>query len=53
MPVSNYPNGFPQGVTIRGVPLTVTNPGRVFVVSNTTTLQTGDVGGSSPNPSAI
>ncbi|MDB6036007.1 MAG: hypothetical protein JWM16_6345 [Verrucomicrobiales bacterium] len=47
---SNYPNGFPQGVTIRGVPLTITNPGRVFWVSNATTLQTGDLGGSDGNP---
>jgi hypothetical protein len=33
MPNSNYPNGFPQGVTIKGVPLTVTNPGRVWWLS--------------------
>lgn len=47
---SNYPNGFPQGVTIKGVPLTVTNPGKVFVVSNASTLVTGDSGGSNGNP---
>ena len=47
---SNYPNGFPQGVTIKGVPVVVTNPGRVFWVSNATTLQTGDIGGSNGNP---
>lgn len=50
MPTSNYPNGFPQGVTIRGVPLTVTNPGRVFWVYNGTALVTGDKGGSNGNP---
>ncbi len=47
---SNYPNGFPQGVTIRGVPLTVTNPGQVFWVSNASTLSGGDLGGSNGNP---
>lgn len=50
MPSSNYPNGFPFGLTIRNVPLTVTNPGRVFWVSNATTLQPGDLGGSDGNP---
>lgn len=49
MPISNYPNGFPQGVNIRGVPLTITNPGRVFWLSNATTLQVGDKGGSDGN----
>lgn len=49
MPNSNYPSGFRDGVTIRGVPLTVTNPGRVFWVSNATTLQPGDKGGSNGN----
>jgi hypothetical protein len=49
MPVSNYPNGFPQGVNIRGVPLTITNPGKVFWLSNATTLQPGDRGGSDSN----
>lgn len=46
MPASVYPNGFPSGVTIKNVPLTITNPGRVIWVSNATTLQTGDKGGS-------
>jgi hypothetical protein len=47
---SNYPGGFAQGVTIKGLPLTLTNPGRVFWVSNATTLSPGDVGGSNGNP---
>lgn len=34
MPTSNYPNGFANGVTIRGVPVTVTNPGNVFWVDS-------------------
>jgi hypothetical protein len=50
MPVSNYPNGFPQGLVVRGVPLTISNPGKVFWLSNATTLQAGDSGGSDGNP---
>jgi len=34
MSISNYPNGFKDGVTINGVPLTLTNPGEVFFVDN-------------------
>lgn len=32
MPISNFPNGFAQGVTIRGVPLLSAYPGNVFWV---------------------
>jgi hypothetical protein len=32
--ISNYPNGFKNGVTIRGLPLQVTHPGKVFFVSS-------------------
>lgn len=49
MPASNFPNGFPQGIVIRGVPLTVSNPGKVFWVSNATTIQPGQRGGSDGN----
>lgn len=50
MPYSNFPGGFADGITIRGVPITVTNPGKVFWVSNsTTTLQGGQRGGSNGN----
>ena len=34
MPVSNFPGGFANGVTIRGVPLTVTNPGNAYWVDS-------------------
>lgn len=46
---SNFTSGFANGLTIRGVPLTVANPGKVFWVSNATTLQTGQRGGSDAN----
>lgn len=50
MPASNYPNGFAEGVTIRGVPLIQTHPGKVFWVSNSTTgLLPGQRGGSDGN----
>ena len=49
MPYSNFPGGFANGVTIRGVPITVTNPGKVFWVYNGTALQGGQRGGSDSN----
>lgn len=49
MPASSYPRGFPQGVTIRGVPVTQAHPGKVFWVSNASTLQVGQRGGSDGN----
>lgn len=33
---NNYPNGFKDSIIIRGIPLTVTHPGKVFWVSNAT-----------------
>ena len=47
--ISNYPNGFLNGVTIRGVPLQQTQPGEVFWVNSTTILAKGGVGGSDGN----
>ena len=38
MGLSNFPNGFKDGVTINNVPLTLTNPGEVFFVSNADVL---------------
>jgi len=46
---SNYPNGFANGVTIRGVPLLQTNPGEVFWVNNSGVLAKGGIGGSDGN----
>ena len=46
---SNFPNGFAQGVTIKGIPLTVSNPGKVFWVNSTSVLAPGAVGGSNGN----
>jgi hypothetical protein len=49
MVASSYPNGFASGVTIRGVPLMLTNPGKVFWVYNGTALLPGQKGGSDGN----
>lgn len=50
MTISNYPNGFSQGISIRGVPLAMTHPGKVFWVSNATAgLLAGQKGGSDGN----
>src|ERR1700704_3590037 len=50
MPNSNYPNGLSGGVSIRNGPITQTNPGLVFWVSNNTTgLLAGQRGGSDGN----
>lgn len=46
---SNYPLGFPQGITIRGVPINVTNPGKTFWLYNGTALMDGCRGGSDQN----
>ena len=49
MPYSNFPSGFAQGLTIRNLPLTMINPGKVFWVYNGTALQPGQRGGSDGN----
>lgn len=49
MPMSNYPNGFAQGISIRGVPLMQTHPGKVFWVGNSATLLPGEIGASNGN----
>lgn len=48
---SNYPNGFTDGVTIRGLPLTMAYPGQVFWVDgSSTTPVRGAVGGQDGGP---
>ena len=55
MPLSNYPGGFPGGLTVRGLPVQQSHPGKVFWVgnaSNSVTAYTteGGVTGSDGNP---
>lgn len=47
--MSNYPGGFANGVLIRGMPLHVVHPGRVFWVYNGTALLAGQRAGSNGN----
>ncbi len=49
MPISNYPRGFANGITIRGLPLQVAHPGKVFWVNNSSVLADGGIGGSDGN----
>lgn len=49
MPISNFPNGFSNGIVIRGIPLTQANPGKVFWVSNSTVLLDNQKNGSNGN----
>jgi hypothetical protein len=49
MTYSNYPNGFPEGVLIAGVPLQQAYPGKVFWVNSSTALPQGGKGGSNGN----
>lgn len=49
MPYSNFPNGFTNGVTIRGVPLQQAQPGQVFFVNNSSVLAPGGIAGSNGN----
>jgi len=49
MPISNFPNGFANGVTIRGVPVTQMHPGKVFWVNNSGVIPEGGIGGSDSN----
>jgi hypothetical protein len=47
--MSNYPNGFSDGLLIRNFPASQPEAGKVFWVSNATTLMTGQRGGSNGN----
>jgi hypothetical protein len=47
--MSDYPNGFTDGLTIRGLPIAVTNPGEIFWVNGSSVLAKGGIGGSDGN----
>lgn len=50
MPVSNYPNGFEHGLVLKGVPVELPHPGKVYWVNNSSVLPDNGVGGSNSNP---
>jgi hypothetical protein len=47
--INNFPGGFASGVTIRGVPVINTHPGKVFWVYNGTAISDRQIGGSNGN----
>ncbi len=47
--MTNYPNGFNFGVSLKEVPIQLAQPGQVFWVSNSTVLAPGQKGGSDSN----
>lgn len=49
MSMANYPGGFATGITIRGVPVVQTHPGKAFWVYNGSAVLTGQRGGSDGN----
>ena len=49
MTYSNFPNGFPNGVTIAGLPLQQSYPGKVFWVNGSSVLADGGIAGSISN----
>lgn len=51
---SNYPDGFANGIVVRGIPLAQAHPGQVFYVNNSTTIGAPQkVGGSDGNKGTI
>lgn len=50
MAISNFPSGFQNGLLVKGVPIEVPHPGKVFWVNNSTVLPDGGLGGSNGNP---
>jgi hypothetical protein len=44
--LSNYPQGFPNGLLLRGMPVELSHPGKVFWVGNSAALLRGEKGAS-------
>ena len=49
MGMSNFPNGFSNGIMVRGIPLTMAHPGNVYWVGNSSVLPDKGIGGSNGN----
>lgn len=47
--MANFPQGFASGLTLRGLPILQSNPGRVFWLSNGSALEPGEVAGADTN----
>jgi hypothetical protein len=48
--MTNYPGGFANGLSVRGLPLLQSQPGSVYWVSNSRVVPPGCIGGSDNNP---
>lgn len=48
--MSNFPGGFAEGISIRGLPVQVAHPGKVFWVNGSSVIAEGGIGGSNGNP---
>jgi len=46
MPISNFPGGFANGLTVRGLPINLAHPGNVFWVNGSGVLPDGGSAGS-------
>lgn len=49
MPLSNYPDGFANGLSVRGMPLLQMQPGEIFWVNNSSVLRKNQRAGSNNN----
>lgn len=50
MPISNFPTGFADGLNVRGLPVEIPHPGKVFWVNNSGVLPDKGVSASDGNP---
>lgn len=49
MGISSFPNGFANGLSVRGMPINIAYPGKVFFLNNSSVLAPNGVGGSDSN----
>lgn len=49
MAISNFPNGFVDGVIIRGMPVKTLHPGKIYWVNNSSVLPEKGIAGSNAN----
>lgn len=49
MTISSYPHGFKNGISLRGLPVAMTHPGKVFWVNNSGVLPEDGIAGSNGN----
>lgn len=51
MPISSFPNGFANGLSVRGMPVQVQYPGKCWFLGNSSVISaTNGIGGSDSNP---